>query len=242
MPLNLFARELQSDFNDFVQMNCLAKTVMVLILFGVGIVSSYASLFLSEATNDVYVGICQASREIRGNGSKNDIWVTNSVPLRIDEKLLILPFCKTGSVSLLVPCNKCVFVKFTMRDKIGNEVEKTSEGAQWGRDIGSFPKKPGMKSFDKMAPFNAIAGPDTILFEGWPGGLTLPAPGDLFKVKNGGIYNLTLEINLMKQHKLGTNSWQWDHISLPPTVVIVEKTPEVEAKLSTGIQTNSAAK
>ena len=192
----------------------------------IGFCDSHAALVLSQSTNNIYAGLCPLSAPIRAASPRDDVWVTNSTPIRFDEQLLLMFFSRDGTVPILVPCNNRVFIRFTMHDATGKEVERTTEGRLRGKDVRQFPQKPGMNVFDKMASYSAVAGPDTKGFEGWPGGLSLPTPNDLFIMRGSGTYDLTIQIHLMKQHVLGTNNWTWDHIAIPPVTIKVEKPPE----------------
>lgn len=190
-------------------------------ILAVGTFSCHAMLVFSQATSSVYAGVCPLDAALHGMGSRSDGWATNRVPIMFDEKLMAMFFCNTGNIPVLVPCNESVFVKFTLHDQLGGEIDKTSEGSLWGNDIRHFPKKPGIKTFDRMSGHRAVAGPDSEHFQGWPGGIPLPAPDDLFEIKKSGIYYLTLEVHLMKQRILGPNSWTWDPIALPPITVTI---------------------
>jgi hypothetical protein len=85
-----------------------------------------------------------------------------------------------------------------------------------------------MNLHDRMASWGA-SGSHTNEFSGFTTGYSIPPPKDLFVMTNSGIYNLTLEVHLMKQHMsgitnaLGTPTWTWDHIAIPPVTVKVEK-------------------
>lgn len=200
------------------------KWLIVLALLSASVVCSSAKLFLSGATNDVYIGVC-ASHAV---DFQNSDWVTNNAPIPYDDELAIMSFCNTGAVKLLVPVNNRIFVKVQMRDATGKEVAKTKEGEEWGSDLKYFPSKPGMNNHDRMASWGA-SGSHTNGFAAYSTGPWLPSAKDLFVMTNSGIYNLTLEVHLMKQHisgttnTLGTPTWTWDHIAIPPVTVKVEK-------------------
>jgi hypothetical protein len=200
------------------------KWLIVLTLLLANVVCSSAKLFLSDATNDVYIGV---SGDSIINFTNAD-WVTNNMPIHYDDTIAIIAFCNTGAVNLLIPVNNRIFVKVQMRDAAGKEVTKTKEGEQWGSDLKHFPSKPGMNNHDRMASWGA-SGSHTNEFFGFTTGYSIPSPKDLFVMTNSGIYNLTLEVHLMKQHMLGTTNalgtptWTWDHIAIPPVTVKVEK-------------------
>ncbi|MGA2279007.1 MAG: hypothetical protein ABSG80_01740 [Verrucomicrobiota bacterium] len=219
------------------------KGVTTLAVLLISIICSSGKLFFSAATNDVYIGVAE-------NGIVNFTnadWVTNNMPIRYDDKLAIIAFCNTGAVRLLIPWDKTIFVKVQMRDATGNEIVKTAVGRLWGSDVERFPRKPGMNNHDRMASWGAT-GSHTNGFSAFTTGYSLPAPKDLFVITNSGIYDLTLEVHLMKQrmlgmtNALGTPTWTWDHITIPPVTVRVEKPPEGKANLLLNTQTNSPTK
>src|SRR5665213_3960969 len=118
------------------------KWLVVLTLLLASVVCGSAKLFLSDATNDVYIGVC-AEHAVNFQNSK---WVTNNALITYDDRLAIIAFCNTGAVNLLIPINNTIFVKVQMRDVAGKEVAKTKEGLQWGSDLKHFPSKPGMNN------------------------------------------------------------------------------------------------
>jgi hypothetical protein len=195
-------------------------TTMMMLFIAVSCCSG--KLFLSDATNDVYVGICGT----HAVSSESLDWVTNNAPVRYDDGLAIMAFCRTGAVNLLVPLDKTIFIKFEMRDNTGKKVAETAEGKQWGSDIKHFPAEPGRNKHDRMSIWEA-RGPHTNGFSAFMSGPSLPAPKDLFEMTNSGIYYLTLEVRLMKQH-MQTNGWTWTHIAIPPVTVKVERSPDTK--------------
>jgi len=202
----------------------LSKGLIITMMLLISTAGSSAKLFLSDATNDVYIGV---SGDSVVNFASAE-WLTNNMPIRYDDKLALIAFCKTGAVRLLIPSNNRIFVKFQMRDVAGKEVPKTAEGRLWGSDLEHFPSKPGRNNHDRMASWGAT-GPHTSGFASFTTGYAVPSPKDLFVVTNSGIYDLTLEVHLMKQRMLGTTNalgtptWTWDHIAIPPVTVKVEK-------------------
>jgi hypothetical protein len=115
-----------------------------------------------------------------------------------------------------------------MRDEMGKDVSKTTEGKLWGSDAGHFPNKPGMNNHDRMSSWG-VTGSHTNGFSAYSTGPWLPPSKDLFNITNSGIYCMTMKIHLMKQrmlettNTLGTPDWTWDHIAIPPITVKVEK-------------------
>lgn len=180
-------------------------------------IKSSAALFLSEPTNHVYVAICgRNSSGVEEPGS-----TTNGAPIHFDDQMLIGAFCETGQVNLLIPVNKAFFINFSMRDASGKEIEKTGEGRFWGSDVKNFPAEPGRNNRTRMARWVA-PGPHTSTNAIYSLNYILPAPSELFKMQKKGIYDLRLDVRLMKQHMV-TNGWVWDPLSIPPFTVKVEK-------------------
>lgn len=174
-------------------------------------------LVLSDATNDVYISVFSEHTVISTNLS----WMTDTVPMRYDDKLEVMTFCRTGAVNLLFPLDKSVFIKFQMRNTAGKEVRKTAEGLRWGSDAGHFPREPGMNNHNRMSPLGAI-GSHTNGISSFTSGPPLPSANDLFEINDSGIYYLTMEVNLMKQRFIPGN-WTWDHIVIPPVTVRINK-------------------
>jgi hypothetical protein len=195
----------------------LLKKLGINALLLISATRSPAMLVFSEETNNLYVGVCGESIV----NFKNSEWVTNNAPIRYDDKLAIMGFCRTGAVNLLVPCDNRIFINVQMRDAAGKEVAKTAEGRLWGSELKYFPSKPGMNNHDRMASWEAT-GSHTNGFSAYSTGPSLPPPKDLFEIKSPGIYYLTMEIHLMKQH-MQTNGWTWDHIVIPRVTVKVVK-------------------
>lgn len=178
------------------------------------------ALFFSRATNGVYVGVCGQSTV----SVKDTAWVSNSLPIACSDKLLIGIFCSTGAVRVLYPLDCDYFVKFGMRDAAGLSVTKTAVGDRWGSQFDRFPAKPGRSNRNRMAGLE-VAGSHETDNPALSFGPVLPSPQDLFQMKRGGIYDLTLAVHLMKRRML-TNGWTWDPIMIPPFTVKVEKPPE----------------
>ena len=115
--------------------------------------------------------------------------------------MLIVYFCKTNGVNLLVPVDDRRFIKFQMYDSKGREVQPTAKGLHWGSDIANFPDLSSRRTQDWTAPTGG--GPYTGSISNFPGGMGLPRPNDLFEMKESGIYQLTLTVHLMKQRMSG---------------------------------------
>jgi hypothetical protein len=178
--------------------------------------TSRGSLVFSGPTNGLYVGVSCAndmfSADIAG--------ITNNVPIPYNDELAVIYFCKTGFVNLLLPLNKEISIKFQMRDKDGKEVAKTPLGELWGSQIQNFPSKSDDDNSYQMTGWGAAPWEISKPMPSWP---RLISPDKLFQIKGSGVYDLTLEVHLMKQRMLGTNNWTWDHIAIPPVTVKVEK-------------------
>ena len=192
----------------------------ILMTLLIGTICSPGKLFLSDATNEVYIGVCGQNAV----SFENLEWTTNNTPIRYDDKLTFMTFCRTGAIEVLYPINKSIFIKFQMQDATGKEVTKTTEGQHWGSDLQHFPSKPGLNVHDRMGHCGAT-GSHTNGFSALGSGPSLPSPKDLFEMRDSGIYDLTMEVHLTKQHMLGTTNWTWDHIVIPPVTVKVEKPP-----------------
>lgn len=178
-------------------------------------ITSRGSLVFSEPTNDLYIGVSCASDMFSADITR----ITNNIPISYNDELAVLYFCKTNSVDLSLPMNKELFIRFQMRDKDGKEVSKTPEGELWGDQVQNFPSKPGMNKRNRMAGWGATPLDIGRPFPSWP---RLVSPDKLFQIKEKGIYDLTLEVHLMRQRML-TNGWTWDHVAIPPVTVKVEK-------------------
>lgn len=200
----------------------LYKRLVILMILLISVVCCSGELFLSEVTNNVYIGVCGISPV---NFEKSE-WVTNGVPLRYDDRLVIMAFCRTGAVNLLIPLESRIYIRFQMQDIVKKEIARTSMGQQWGDDIEHFPRRPGMNKHDRMSEFRVLGSHTNGISNFSSVGPILPSPKDLFEMKGPGIYELTLEVHLMKQHMLGTNNWTWDQIVIPPVTVKVEKPPD----------------
>jgi hypothetical protein len=173
-------------------------------------------MILSEATNDIYIGVFGSHEEIISNG----LFMTRSVPMAYDDRLELCPFCRTGMVKILFPAEKSIFINFKMTDSMGRIVPKTHEGLVWGSDVEHFPAAPSMKAHDRMGTME-VPGPHSLGVSALQSP-RLPSPDELFVMKSRGIYSLTLEVHLMKQRTV-SNGWTWDHIAIPPVTIKVEK-------------------
>jgi hypothetical protein len=195
-------------------------TKKLLMVFSLLIsLQSQAALFYSDTTNAISVGVCG----VTGIRVDQTDWITNATPVGFDEKMTMGAYCTTGTVSVLFPVNKSVFINFQMQDRFGKKVEKTPEGRLWGADVKDFPESPGRNPRNRMAsgtaaPLHSDKNPALAL--GW----SLPAPRDLFMIEENGVYTLSLEVHLMRQRS-STNDWgwTWEHITIPPFKVSVQK-------------------
>jgi ribosomal protein L31 len=174
-------------------------------------------MMLSSRTHDVYIGVYGRHTEITKGGQ----FLTNNIPIAYNDNLSIMPFCSTGEVELVHPLEKSLFILFQMRDASGKEVPKTSEGLEWGSDIKHFPLKPTRSNHDRMASWLA-RGSHTNGTAVLMNGPSLPSPNDLFVMNEGGLYYLTMEVHLMKQHVI-PGGWTWDHIAIPAVTIKVER-------------------
>jgi hypothetical protein len=180
-------------------------------------VCARAQLILSDSTNDIYIGVFGVRSQI----TKGVAFLTNDIPIPYDDDLTIMPFCSTGKAAVIVPLEKSIFIKFQMKDALGREIEKTAEGKEWGSDIKHFPSQPTRSDHDRMSRLEAL-GSHTNGMTSFASGPLLPKPKDLFVIKDSGIYYLSMEVHLMKQH-MNSNGWTWDHIAIPPVTIKVEK-------------------
>jgi len=197
-----------------MQIRHLTKMLAVGCTVLLSTLDSQGSLVFSAPTNDIYIGITRLSDIF----SSNTNWITNNIPIRWDDEIAITYLCKTGSVNLLIPLSKDIFIKCQMRDKDGNDISKTPLGELCGSQVQNFPAAPGMSSPNRMTMWSADPWSMPPSF----GPLTRISANQLFQMKESGIYDLTLEVHLMKQH-MQTNGWTWDHITIPPVTVKVEK-------------------
>jgi hypothetical protein len=178
------------------------------------------ALALSRVTNEVFVGVCG----VRQVDFSSTAWQTNSAPIQYDDHLAIMFFCRTGAPFLLLPDRDVNFIRFGMRGPGGQAVTKTSLGRRWGSNVDHFPAKPGLGRDDRMATFEPTPRRDGET--GLSGGPSLPSPRDLFQMDKAGVYQLTVEVHLMKQAMLTSTNWVWQHLAIPPLTVSVERPPE----------------
>jgi len=183
----------------------------------VGDAESRAQMILSNATNDVYIGVFAGHSEITESGR----FLTNDIPIPYKDNLSIMPFCSTGEIELLYPLEKSLFIRFRMTDASGKEVSKTADGLKWGSDIKNFPLKPSRSQHDRMSSWFA-RGSHTNGTASLMNGPALPSPEDLFFMEKSGVYYLTMDVHLMKQHLI-PGGWTWDHIAIPTIGIKVEK-------------------
>jgi len=197
------------------QISC--KPFAIAAMLVVSGVESSSQMILSNATNDVYIGVFTGHSEITKNGQ----FLTNDIPIAYNDNLSIMPFCSTGEIELLYPSEKSMFILFRMTDASGKEVPKTAEGLEWGSDIKNFPLKPTRSKHDRM--FSWLArGSHTNGAASFMNGPVLPSPEDLFFMGQSGVYHLTMDVHLMKQHLI-PGGWTWDHLAIPTLTIKVAK-------------------
>jgi hypothetical protein len=201
------------------------KAFSIFILCTLGTVLCSGKLYLSNTNNDLYVGVCGHSVSVVEILRTNTAWITNVAPIRYDDGLVLMGFCRTNDISLLSPINEDYFIRFQMFDWNGKPVVKTLKGGKWGNQFDGLEnalKEHFRKVMNQMTIWGA-QGPHT----NWSplhsmAPFRLPSPKDLFEIEKSGLYDLKLEVHLLRQH-MTTNGWTWDLVTIPPFTVKVEK-------------------
>ncbi len=154
----------------------------------------------SASVEDVFVGIGPAAHQASAV-------TTNGSRIQYDKQLMMGCFCDDQGARFCMPGDKRNFVRFEMRNPSGHEVAKTAEGKIWGSKFDEFSAQGLSKS---VGPY-------------------LPPPKQLFEMADNGVYEMTLEVRLLKGRLFKTNEYRWQFIEIPPFVVKVEKSPSLNS-------------
>jgi hypothetical protein len=160
---------------------------------------------LSATNSEVYYAIEGASD-------------TNSV-IQCDNKLVWSAFSTSVPIELNYP-NVEYGIKIKMTAPDGSVVKKTELGSQYGtrfdrvkKPEDAFPRRHlGCIMAERW--YDARGGPMS--------GPLLPAPRDLFAMKNPGIYRLEIEMMFFRVNR-GTNGFSRDILRYPPVTLKVKK-------------------
>ncbi len=183
---------------------------LILILSLTACTASHTALLatgLSAPTNGIYLAVV-------GNADRGP---TAGETVAAEQRLIWMPFCDAGHVVLWYPLDPAYLVKLRMFDDRGREARRTALGARYGS---KFDQLRGYKT-TRLQPIRAW-GPFT-QNPGLGGGHPLPAPDQLFKLKEG-IYTLEIQMQMFR-HVASTNvnDWSTNLLRFPPVKIRVEK-------------------
>jgi hypothetical protein len=182
-----------------------------ILLMGVLITSfSAEAAILSSATNEVYLAVVESRPGLSGPGTNE--------PFQFDSKLAWAAYCNTGKVSLWYALDPSYGVKIKMLDPNGKEVTKTSSGANFGS------KWNVLRSYKetKLQPIYAWGSFESN--QGQSSGGVLPAPRELFKMKESGTYTLQIEMQMFRYVATkDTNEWSRNLLYFPPFRITIVK-------------------
>jgi len=138
-------------------------------------------------------------------------------PIRFDERLVWLPFCNTGEVTLngVSPEHG---VKIMMWDESGKPVSRTALGESYGS------KWDQLHSYKDASIYTVLAGGPYAENHDLGGGKFLPPPKDLFQMDQPGVYTLEIQMQMFR-HVASSDASEWTRnlIRFPPVRLKVEK-------------------
>ena len=131
-------------------------------------------------------------------------------------------FCDTGHVTAYYPL-RAYWLRLDMTGPSGKEVQKTPLGRQYGArfdDIGRYSPEwsgPGFHSGSRLMRVEAY-GPYDEGEPGFSGTSLIPAPSQLFQMRQPGIYKLQVEMQLFR----GGAPWGSNVVRFPPLTINVD--------------------